>query len=156
MCDDLQELIEAVAMGEVAPDEATRAHLASCPRCAAAVAEAAAVHRMLSATRQPEAPPEFVRAVTARVRKARWRSEQTLDAAFNVAVGLAVAAGLGALYVVLALSGMTAVGADVVTLFVSGLRTAAESALPQLPLYGVATLLFVSAFGIWWWAEGGM
>src|SRR5512134_131857 len=101
-CTHLDELIEPLAAGDLEPDAATRAHLASCAACAGALALAREIDRTLAG--QPAPGPAFTPTLLARLRRERWRSEQALDVAFNVAIGLAVATFVGGLWMVLSAS----------------------------------------------------
>ena len=91
-----------------------------------------------------------------RVRRRRWRSEQYLDLAFNVVVGLAAVIGAGGLYALLTATGVAAVSADVVRIFIRGAEELATGALPQIRLYTVAMVVVVSGLAVWWWAERGL
>ena len=89
----------------------------------------------------------------ARVRRARWRSEQFLDLGFNLAVGAVLAAIMVGVWMVLHRTRLAGVSREVVDLFGSGFLGFARRVAPSLPLYAGAALLLVSALGIWWWAE---
>src|SRR5437763_9475113 len=91
-CDEALDSVEAIAAGELAPDGRIAEHLASCPNCAAALDSARALERMLRVRPVPKAPPQFTVKTVARVRRARWRSEQFLDVGFNVAIAVVVLA----------------------------------------------------------------
>ena len=154
-CSDLDERIEAIAEGDpVSPGE--RAHLETCPQCGHAVALAAAVHRTLGRQPDPAPPPRLAASILAAVRRERWRSEQYLDLAFNICVGLAVLAGLVGLWAVLSASGMAAVSADLVRLFASSAVAAVTRATPELPLYAAAIALVITGLTVWWWVERGL
>jgi hypothetical protein len=153
-CSDLDERIEAIAEGDsVSPSE--REHLATCARCAQALVLATAVHRTLGQQPAPVPPPRLAANILAAVRRERWRSEQYLDLAFNVSVGLAVLAGITGLWVVLSASGMAAVSADLVRIFASSTSTVLTRMTPALPVYAAAVGLVVTGLTVWWWVERG-
>jgi anti-sigma factor RsiW len=155
-CEDVNDLIEPIAAGDLAADAELRAHLAQCAGCAAALARAAALHRLLASQPDPAVPADFVPRAMARVRRDRWRSEQMLDTVFNVVVAAAVLVGALGLYAVLAATGVSVVGADVLRLFVAAANQAVVSAAPQAGVYGISALVLVSGLAFWWWAERGL
>jgi hypothetical protein len=108
---------------------------------------------MLRARPAPRAPAQFTSRTLARVRRARWRSEQFLDVGFNIAVIVIVAAAFGGVWMVLHRSGLTAVGSDAVDLFGTGIVAIARRVAPSLPVYAGALALLATALGLWWWAE---
>ncbi len=155
VCTDVDPLSGPIAAGESVPDAETLAHLASCAGCARALAMARQIDGVLAAQPIPETSPAFTPALMSRLRRERWRAEQYLDLAFNVAVGLAVAAGLGGLMMVLTASGLAAVSADLTRLFLASAGTVLTAMTPALPVYGAAAAIFASGLAIWWWAERG-
>jgi len=152
-CDEALDAIEAIAAGEMTPGLRVAQHLASCPNCAAAMESAREVERLLRARERPRPPSSFTSRTMARVRRARWRSEQFLDAGFNVALTLVVAGIVGVIWIAANRTGVSAVGSDALDLFSEGVVQLVHSITPALPLYAAATALVVSALGIWWWAE---
>jgi hypothetical protein len=155
VCMDLDPLIEPIAAGDVVPDADARTHLASCAACANALALARQIEGVLAAQPMSDLPATFTPTLIGRLRRERWRSEQYLDAAFNVAVGLAVATLVGGLVMVLTASGLASVSADFTGVFVSGAAEALSRLAPALPVYALAAGVFVSGMAIWWWAERG-
>jgi anti-sigma factor RsiW len=152
-CDEALDAIEAIAAGELRPDGRVAGHLTSCPNCAAALEDARALERMLQARPTPRTPPQFTSRTMARIRRARWRSEQFLDVGFNLAIGLVVAAIVTGVWMLMHRSGLTSVSNDAVDLFTSEVVALARRAAPSLPLYAGALALLASALGVWWWAE---
>jgi anti-sigma factor RsiW len=152
-CDEALDAIEAIAGEELTPDGRVAAHLASCPNCAAALVSARALEQMLRRRAAPAAPPQFTSRTMARVRRARWRNDQFLDAGFNVAVGLVVLTVVAGVWLLLNRSGLVAVSNEAVDLMGSGLVTFFRRVTPSLPLYAGATAVLATALGIWWWAE---
>ena len=154
-CTDFDELIEPIAAGEMEPDAGTLAHVQSCEACARALALARQIDLVLAAQPAPEPPPAFTAALMTRLRRERWRSEQSLDVAFNVAVGLAVAVGVGGVVMVATASGLAGVSADLVRVFLSATASAFATMAPALPVYALASAVVVSWLLLWWWAEHG-
>ena len=152
-CDEVLDAVEAIAAGDLTPDGRIAEHLTSCPNCAAALVSARALERMLRARSAPKPPAQFTTRTLARVRRARWRSEQFLDVGFNVAIGVVVLAVVGGVWMLLNRSGLVAVSNDAVDLFGTSLLAFARRVGPSLPLYAGATALLATALGIWWWAE---
>jgi anti-sigma factor RsiW len=153
ICNEVHDAIEPIAAGELTPDDRIAAHLSSCPHCAAALEDARRLEQILQARPVPRAPAQFTSRTMARVRRARWRTEQFLDLGFNVALGLVLLAILGSVWLLLHRSGLVAVSNDAVDLLGTGLVTLARRVAPTVPLYAGATALLVTALGIWWWAE---
>lgn len=152
-CDEALDAVEAIAADDLTPHGRVAAHLATCPNCAAALVGARTLEQLLKRRPIPAAPPQFTSRTLARVRRARWRSEQFLDLGFNVAIGAIAIAIVSGIWMLLHRSGLAAVSNDAVDLFASGLVTFARRVTPSLPLYAGATALLVTALGIWWWAE---
>ena len=152
-CDEALDAVEAIAAGEMTADGRIADHLASCPNCAAALVAARQLERVLQRRGAPTPPAQFTARTLARVRRARWRSDQFLDVGFNVAIVVLVAAVFGGVWMLLNRTGLTAVSSDAVDLFGSGLVTLVRRVAPSLPLYGGAAALLASALGVWWWAE---
>jgi anti-sigma factor RsiW len=152
-CDEALDAVEAIAAGEVTADGRIADHLTTCPNCAAALVSARALEGMLRARPVPKPPPQFTTRTLARVRRARWRSEQFLDVGFNVAIGAVVLAVIAGVWMLLIRTGLVAVSNDAVDLFSSSFVAFARRVSPSLPLYAGATALLATALGIWWWAE---
>jgi anti-sigma factor RsiW len=155
-CSDLDDLIEPIAAGDLVPALDIRAHLDTCPGCAAALALATAVDRTLAATPAPDPPAHFVEATMTRVRRARWRSEQYLDLAFNLVAGLAVLVALAGLWLLLSVTGVTTVGSEVGRLFADSTVALLARMRPALPLYAAGVALVGTALALWWLAERGL
>jgi anti-sigma factor RsiW len=154
-CDEALNAVEPIAAGELTPDGRVADHLATCPNCAAALDSARALDTMLRRRPAPKPSPQFTTRTVAKVRRARWRSDQFLDAGFNFAIGAIVVGVLLGLWLLLKRTGFVVVGSDAVDLFASGLVTFAHRIAPSVPVYLGATALLVSALWIWWWAEQG-
>jgi anti-sigma factor RsiW len=152
-CDQVLELVEAIAAGELTPDRAVSAHLASCEQCAAAIERARAVDRALRARPAVLPSAQFTTRTLARIRRDRWRREQFLDAGFNVAIALVVGGVVMAVWMVMDRSGLSAISRDIVNLLGSQAIEVVRLIAPAVPLYAGATLLIGTALAIWWWAE---
>ena len=152
-CDEALHAVEAIAAGDLTPEGRIAQHLASCRNCAAALAAARELERMLRARAAPKPPQHFTVRTMARVRRAKWRSEQVVDAGFNIAIALVVLGVVGGVWLLMIRSGLASVSTDAVGLFGSGFVTLARRVAPALPLYGAATALVLVVLGIWWWAE---
>ena len=152
-CDEALDTVEAIAAGDLTPDGRVASHLASCPNCALALERARQLEASLRQREVPAPPAQFTSRTLARVRRARWRSDQFLDVGFNVAIGLIAVAVLGGVWMLLHRTGLASVSGDAVDVFGSGFVELAKRVAPSLPLYAGAAALLLSALGIWWWAE---
>jgi predicted anti-sigma-YlaC factor YlaD len=149
-CDEALDAVERTPDGRIAE------HLVSCANCAAALDDARRLERMLQARPVPKTPSQFTSRTMARIRRARWRSEQFLDVSFNVAIAAVTLALMAGIWMLMHRSGLTAVSNDAVDLFSTGFVTLARRVAPSLPLYAGAAALLLSALGLWWWAERGV
>ena len=152
-CEEVLNLVEPIAAGDLAPDVHAREHLETCPRCAAALATAYRIESYLAARPAPAAPPRFEAAVQQRIRRERWRTEQHVDRLFNLAIAAAallLVAGGALMLNIEAVFGS-------VTLFNEFIRAAGTDMVgattPWLGTYATATALLLSALAMWWWAE---
>lgn len=153
-CRDVLERVEGFAAGDQQPDGAARAHLESCPRCAAALADARRIETFLTSWASPEAPPRFTASVQNRIRHLNWQSEERVDRVFNAAMivaGLLVVVGLAGMFNVQMVLAAAATLADGITL--AG-AAAVQKAAPSLATYVAAMGLLASACVMWWWTEG--
>jgi anti-sigma factor RsiW len=152
-CRELLDAVEAIAAGDQPITDAARAHLETCPGCAAALATARRIEEALASRPAVDAPPRFTSAVLHRIRRERWRSEERVDRLFNVAMAVA------ALLVLVGAGFLLNVGAAIQ--LASGasqlLGTIGEELLrkaaPEMGTYAAAMALLVSALGMWWWAD---
>ena len=152
-CDEALDAIEPIATGDVVAEGRIADHIATCPNCARALTRARTLEGLLQKRPAPQAPAQFTTRTLGRLRRARWRSDQLLDAGFNLALAAIVLGVAVAGWALLNRSGLTAVGdgaAEIVTSAVLGL---AQRVAPSVPVYAGATALVASALGIWWWAE---
>jgi hypothetical protein len=127
-CLELDRVIESIAAGEVDPGPGQAAHLSHCARCAAALALARQVHRLLDGMPLEPAPPAFTTGVARRLRREWWRTERHLDWWFNATVAAALTCTVAGVVLLVNLSGLSAVLADVSRLLMSAGRPIAERA----------------------------
>jgi hypothetical protein len=152
-CHDVLQIVEAIAAGDLAVDDEVRAHVESCPHCAAALASAHRLEAALARWPQPAAPDAFTTAVLARVRKEQWTSEQRIDRMFNAAI---VFAAMVAVAGIVALTNVNAVLAGVnwvLTAIAAATAQTARQAAPAIGTYVAAAGVLMSALLMWWWAE---
>jgi anti-sigma factor RsiW len=128
-------------------------HLATCPNCAQALEGARQLEASLRQREAPSAPAQFTSRTLARVRRARWRTDQFLDIGFNLAIGALVLAVGGGMWMLLHRTGLAAVSSDAVNILGNGFVALAKRVAPAVPLYAGAAALLAAALGIWWWAE---
>ena len=152
-CDEALDTVEAIAAGDLIPDGRVASHLATCPNCALALTRARQLESSLRRRAVPTPPAQFTSRTLARIRRARWRSDQFLDVGFNLAIGGIVFALFAGVWLLLNRTGLAAVSNDAVNLFGSGFVSLAKRVAPAVPLYAGAAALLVSALGLWWWAE---
>jgi anti-sigma factor RsiW len=152
-CDEVLELVEAIAAGDVPPDARVRAHAQSCAGCAAALAAARRVDQLLKQRSAPAAPPQFTTRIMGRIRRDRWRRDQFLDLGFNLVVGIVVLGVLAAFWVLLSQSGLAGIGQDAASVLGSAASDLIHRAASSLPLYLAASAIIATALGVWWWAE---
>ena len=154
-CDETLDAVEAIAAGEVTPEGRIAQHLQSCRQCAAALESARRLETMLQARPVPRPPQQFTNRTMARIRRARWRNDQFVDVAFNLAVTLVTLGVIATVWLLVDRSGVTAVSSDLLTLIEGGAVTLARRIAPAISLYVAAAALVLSAVTIWWWAERG-
>ena len=152
-CDQIVELLEPLAAGDLAPDEGVERHLASCVRCAEALAAARRVDQLLRTRAIATPPAQFTARTLARIRRDRWRREQFFDAGFNVATAAVLTGVVLGVWMIIDRSGLSAVSRDLIDLFSEEVITVARQMAPSLSLYAGATALIATALAIWWWAE---
>jgi predicted anti-sigma-YlaC factor YlaD len=152
-CDEVLELVDAIAAGDVAADARVSAHLDSCTGCRAALDAARRIDRLLKDRAAPAAPAHFTNRIMGRIRRDRWRRDQFLDVGFNVAVGFVLLGVFAILWVVLSQSGFGPVSRDAFGLLNSAAVDFLRRAAATLPLYMGALAVVAATVGIWWWAE---
>jgi anti-sigma factor RsiW len=152
-CDQVVELLEPIAAGDLVPDEGVTRHLESCPHCAEALASARRVDQLLRTRRVPTPPAQFTSRTITRIRRDRWRREQFFDTGFNVATAAVIGGVVLAVWMIMDLSGLSAISRDMVDLFTVEVVTAARQMVPSVTLYASAAALIATALAVWWWAE---
>jgi predicted anti-sigma-YlaC factor YlaD len=152
-CDEMTDLIEPIAAGDLVPGASVEAHLASCAACRASVDRARVLERLLQERPAPTAPPQFTSRALARIRRDQWRREQWLDTGFNIVVASLVLAVVVALWLVIDRTGIVTLSNDAVDMIAQATITLLRRIAPEVPLYAAATALIMAAVGVWWWAE---
>jgi len=152
-CDQVVELLEPIAAGDLVPDEGIARHLASCVLCTEALAGARRVDQLLRARPIPAPSTQFTARTLARIRRDRWRREQFFDAGFNVATVTVIGGVVLAVWMIIDRSGLSAISRDLLDLFGTEIVTVARQMAPTVSLYASATILLATALAIWWWAE---
>jgi anti-sigma factor RsiW len=152
-CRDTLHLVEAIAAGDLEVTDDVRAHLETCPGCAAELAAARRVEALLQARWAGEPPAKFASAVLARIREDRWRSEQRVDRIFNVAIAASLLVLLGSLAAVTNIGGVLAGSTWIWSALANASGRMLNAAAPALLTYVGAAGLFMSALAMWWWAE---
>lgn len=152
-CDDIRDLVEPLAADELTPTEEVRAHLETCPSCAAALATARRIEATLAARLVVEAPARFSASVHQRIRRERWVAEQRVDRIFNVAIAAAILLLAGGVFFLVRGSAVLEATSQFLSLASTFSGDAARTAAPSAGTYIAATGLFVSGLAMWWWAE---
>ena len=154
-CDEALDAIEAIAAGELTPDGRDRRASGDLCRTARRRSSGArALERLLQRATGAAPPAQFTSRTMARIRRARWRSEQFLDVGFNLAIGLVVVAIVGGVWMLMHRSGLD-LGQQRCRRSVrrpgsSRSRAASPRRCRSTP---APLALLASALGIWWWAE---
>jgi hypothetical protein len=152
-CDEVLERVEAIAAKEQPLDDRLSAHLRECPGCSTVLEKAVRLERLLTARPVPKLPPQFAARTMTRLRRDRWRREQFVDTIFNVSLGLAVVAVIGAVWAMVDGSGFAAITRNARTRITGQLVELAGRAAPSLGLYTAAAALIGAVLALWWWAE---
>jgi anti-sigma factor RsiW len=152
-CDELVDLVDPIATGDLQADAAVEAHLSTCPSCARALDAARRIEGLLRARPAPAAPAQFTSRLMGHIRRARWRREQIVDGIFNSAMIAAALLLVTGLWIALRHTGLSAVSREAIDMLGPGMIAAAQKVAPSLPLYAGATGLLVVALGVWWWAS---
>jgi hypothetical protein len=153
-CDDLEPLIEGFADGSIEVSAEDRAHLAACPRCAAALERAQTVERWLASRDIPQPSPGFTTAVMTRIVEDAWRAERAVDIGFNLAIAAGIVviltAGAGLAWSL----GVLQVNIDLELLFAAATSRVEGRVITELQTTVIAAALLTTALVLWWWAEG--
>ena len=152
-CDDVLDLVEPLAGGDLPPTDDLRAHLESCPSCASALATARRIEAFLAARPVVEAPVRFAATVQGRIRRERWVEEQRIDRIFNVAIAAAILLAVGGVFFLLRGAAVLDATGQFVALISALGESEAPASAPSVGTYAAATGLFVSGLAMWWWAE---
>jgi anti-sigma factor RsiW len=152
-CKDVADFIEPIAAGEIQPTADVRAHLETCPSCAAALASARRLEAILASTAPPPVPDRFVASVLQRVRRERWRMEQNVDRLFNAAMIAALVIVAVGVFGLMNLSGVVAASDGAWATLQTLSSQLGQRMLPVVDTYIAAAGLLLTALGMWWWAE---
>ena len=152
-CDQVLELVDAVASGDEALTPQLAAHIEGCGGCARALERARRIERLLQARPVVPPPAQFTQRTVARVRRDRWQREQLFDRVFNAMLGVAVLAIAGVVLLLVSNTGVSDVAGDIIDTVGSQSVAFARAAAPSLPMYAAAAALIATALGLWWWAE---
>ncbi len=152
-CKDVADFIEPIAAGEIQPTSDVRAHLETCPSCAAALASARRLEAILASTAPPPVPDRFVASVLQRVRRERWRMEQNVDRLFNAAMIAALVIVAVGVFGLMNLSGVVAASDGAWATLQTLSSQLGQRMLPVVDTYIAAAGLLLTALGMWWWAE---
>ena len=152
-CDDVLQIVEAIAAGDVAVDGELRAHFETCPRCASTLASARRLETMLAARPKPKAPDGFTQAVVARIRHEQWQSEERVDRLFNVAIVVALLLVVGSVVALTNVDAALGAAGALWGMIASASGRAVSAAAPVFLTYIAAIGLLMSALGMWWWAD---
>jgi hypothetical protein len=152
-CGEVQDLVEAVASGDVTPGPEFAAHLAGCRSCQAALAAAVRIEGALAGLPAPAAPAGFIRAVAAATRRQRWQQEEHVDRAFNVSLAIGVVimtVAVVSLFNVASVAQMLMVAIDTVSAIP---QESPWAAAPSIPAAGLTAAVVATTIALWWWAE---
>jgi anti-sigma factor RsiW len=156
-CADAQAVIEQMVDQTVPSnrtDDAVASHVERCDQCAASLALARRVDRLLAAAQAPAAPSGMVPAVLLRVSAERWRTDQVIDRWFTGALVAGLVLAVGGLTALFNLAGLTAGALEAVGALSLALPEATDRVATVLPNYGAALAVVLTAYGIWWWTDG--
>jgi hypothetical protein len=152
-CEDADLLIESIAADDEPVREELSRHIETCARCASALERARQIDRWLAAAPSVVPPAGFARKVVGRLHAERWRFERKLDLGFNLAIAVGLLVVTAGVWMLLNISGLTAVVEDVTRIYVDSMGTLATRVTIALPTYFAAFALVMTALGVWWWAE---
>jgi anti-sigma factor RsiW len=153
-CDDLDPLIEGFADGSIEVSAEHRAHLAACPRCAAALERAQSVERWLASRETPQPPAGFTTAVMTRIVEDAWRAERAIDLGFNLAIAAGIAVILSAGAGLAWSLGLLQINVDLGMVFAAATSRMEGPVISELQTTLIAAALLTTALVLWWWAEG--
>lgn len=153
-CDDLDDLIEALAEGDPVSAEAG-AHVAGCARCQARVELARALDRLLIVREVPAPSGTFTLQVMRRVSQERWRLEQVVDTGFNLAIAAGLVVVVGSLAGLFWSLGWFSIDVAAVSAATTTMAPWAAQLVGDAQTLVIAAALLSSALALWWWVEDG-
>jgi anti-sigma factor RsiW len=152
-CDEIRLLVEAIAAGDRDVDGEIRAHLESCPACAAQLASAQRIEMLLRARPVPAPPDTFTATVVSRIRTERWEHEQHVDRIFNITIAVAIALVVGGVAALTNIDAVVSLAARIGGLLAQTSGRMAAQAAPTVLTYVGAVSLLMSTLVMWWWAD---
>jgi hypothetical protein len=156
-CEDLDLLIDEAAEGPPGTEpEALAWHLGECRACRERLRLARAIAHALELRPVPQPPPRFTAQVMSKIGRERWRTEQLVDAGFNVAVAAGVALVAAGVVGLTWWSGWFSIDRAALDVAAPIVARWLSNALDQAPMVAMAAMLLTSALALWWWVEGGV
>ena len=152
-CEDVQDLIESLADGELQPTAEMTAHLQACANCSTALTRARQIDSALPTLPKASPPSAFTQSVLLRTRSIRWQSEQRFDWWFNAVVAASLAVVALGVYGLMNLTGLAAVVLGTAEFVVQSVPSAYRGLQPQLRPYLTAMGLVLGALALWWWVQ---
>lgn len=152
-CEDIDPIIEELADGSLVAEAEQAAHLGSCARCSARLANAQGIHALLVAREVAQPSAAFTAAVMARVARERWQVERAIDIGFNLAIAAGVLILIGGAAGLAWASGLLTITIDLSAVLAAVTTPMANRVVSQLQTMVMAVLILVTALGLWWWAE---
>jgi hypothetical protein len=98
-------------------------------------------------------PDRFVANVLQRIRRERWRMEQSVDFLFNAAIAVALLIVAAGLFALMNISGVVAATSGVWSQLSEISSLVARQMAPAINTYIAAAGLLLTALLMWWWAE---
>jgi hypothetical protein len=123
------------------------------PRAMSCPTRACRVDHLLRTRSVPAPSAQFTSRTLALIRRDRWRREQFFDAGFNVSIAAVILGVVLGVWMIVDLSGLSAISRDIVDLLGAEVAVVARQMAPSVSLYASATALIATALVIWWWAE---
>jgi anti-sigma factor RsiW len=152
-CEDIDPIVEELADGSLAADAARDAHIASCARCSARLANARAIHSLLVSREVATPSAGFTAAVMARVVRERWQAERAIDIGFNLMVAAGILILVGGAAGLAWSAGLFTFTVDIQPVLVALTTPMANRVVSQLQTVLMAAAILTTALGLWWWAE---
>ena len=152
-CDDVLQIVEAIAAGDVEVDSALRAHFETCPRCASTLASARRLETMLAARPSQRPRTASLRPCSQGSGSEQWQSEERVDRLFNVAIVIALLLVVGSVIALTNVDAALGAAGAVWGMVANASGQAVSAAAPVFLTYVAAIGLLMSALVMWWWAD---